>query len=672
MAGIKKGVPVPLPTVPCLSSLHCADALRCAHWPRRVPLAPARVSQPLQCRRSPGTRAAPSASTRAVPSPTQPPPLQHHLFDGREFRFLPTPPPPDDERTVCDACGEPAHGFVYHYSGGDKDLHPCCASLPRTITLHGGYAFKLCPSASRGCCALCGEKVRRKFWAYRWRNVNNGGPTSTRRRAGHGARLTIGVLAAAASFRQACRPWRPPFGMQNLAAGNARSGGTRDFGPVQAQHGTRFLGLGRHGPYVVPGLGCLLGPACWPSTARPRPARGLTARSARVIYKAPHLLPSQSQTLALSIFHFSPSRRTSSSPRLHLHLLSSSRLDDLDAWILAVAVLLPTLDGQIYAARILLPLSGNQIYAAGNSGRNPSHLGLGLWPGRRGASTTLTRGFLSSPPSSFSLTTTMTWVSLSCWEGSPADQSQTMSTAGREAGSGKKRSKAWLDFDEIFEYPNGKKAIVPPRHARSLPCRAAAQHGTKVPSGRVGLGRIGLGGPSRLAIAVAVTSRLAAHPPATSLPEKFLIWASFCRAVRLFPAPARAHGSPSLRPHLPVTSRLAVGEFLPRRPPLPRTTTPASPRAATRPSCWTTASKVHAQCGVFKLPPPTASMDYLLSALKNASLADLVALSGAHTIDKANCSAFGAVPAGGDDDMITKRVTETCSLLSGRQWRGVV
>ncbi|KAF8698445.1 hypothetical protein HU200_035185 [Digitaria exilis] len=36
---------------------------------------------------------------------------------------------------------------------------------------------------------------------------------------------------------------------------------TRDFDPVQTQHGTEALGPGRHGPYVGPGLGCLLGPA---------------------------------------------------------------------------------------------------------------------------------------------------------------------------------------------------------------------------------------------------------------------------------------------------------------------------------------------------------------------------------------------------------------------------
>ncbi|CAN6269858.1 unnamed protein product [Urochloa humidicola] len=66
---------------------------------------------------------------------------------------------------------------------------------------------------------------------------------------------------------------------------------------------------------------------------------------------------------------------------------------------------------------------------------------------------------------------------------------------------------------------------------------------------------------------------------------------------------------------------------------------------------------------VFKLPPPTATVDELLAAFTAAGLtdpADLVSLSGAHTVGKARCSSFGAIQ-GQADDMITKCVTETCS-----------
>ncbi|RLM66721.1 cationic peroxidase SPC4-like isoform X3 [Panicum miliaceum] len=66
---------------------------------------------------------------------------------------------------------------------------------------------------------------------------------------------------------------------------------------------------------------------------------------------------------------------------------------------------------------------------------------------------------------------------------------------------------------------------------------------------------------------------------------------------------------------------------------------------------------------VFKLPPPTATVDELLTAFKNAGLsdpADLVSLSGAHTVGKARCSSFGAVSGPAGDD-ITRCITETCS-----------
>ncbi|CAL4998537.1 unnamed protein product [Urochloa decumbens] len=104
-------------------------------------------------------------------------PLQHHLFPGRAFVFLPNPPPPVDE-TVCDACGDPALGFVYHCFEDDLDLHPCCTSLPPTVTatVQGEHVvLELCNKASRRHCAFCGEKGRRRrFWAYRWYNANDG------------------------------------------------------------------------------------------------------------------------------------------------------------------------------------------------------------------------------------------------------------------------------------------------------------------------------------------------------------------------------------------------------------------------------------------------------------------------------------------------------------------
>jgi peroxidase len=66
---------------------------------------------------------------------------------------------------------------------------------------------------------------------------------------------------------------------------------------------------------------------------------------------------------------------------------------------------------------------------------------------------------------------------------------------------------------------------------------------------------------------------------------------------------------------------------------------------------------------VFTLPPPTATVDELLTAFGSKNLsdpADLVALSGAHTVGKARCSSFGDVAGPATDD-VTRCVTATCS-----------
>jgi hypothetical protein len=87
-----------------------------------------------------------------------------------EFRFLqeaPSSPVQEEGRRVCDACGDPTRGFVYHSLEEGLDLHPCCASLPDRF-LHDGRDFDLHRRASRQC-ALCpdNEGQHRCFWAYR-------------------------------------------------------------------------------------------------------------------------------------------------------------------------------------------------------------------------------------------------------------------------------------------------------------------------------------------------------------------------------------------------------------------------------------------------------------------------------------------------------------------------
>ncbi|RLM61602.1 hypothetical protein C2845_PM14G10820 [Panicum miliaceum] len=91
------------------------------------------------------------------------PTIEHPLFGDLKFTFLVEPTPPVKD-TLCDACGDQAHGFVYHCSEKDVDLHPCCASLPYRI-LQDGRLFELRRKASRPC-GLCGGNGGR-FWAYR-------------------------------------------------------------------------------------------------------------------------------------------------------------------------------------------------------------------------------------------------------------------------------------------------------------------------------------------------------------------------------------------------------------------------------------------------------------------------------------------------------------------------
>ncbi|XP_062185205.1 cationic peroxidase SPC4-like [Phragmites australis] len=74
---------------------------------------------------------------------------------------------------------------------------------------------------------------------------------------------------------------------------------------------------------------------------------------------------------------------------------------------------------------------------------------------------------------------------------------------------------------------------------------------------------------------------------------------------------------------------------------------------------------------VFALPPPTSSVDELLGAFNSRNLsdpADLVALSGAHTVGKARCNSFTDRTNPPKDD-ISRCLSEFCSSGDGNRLR---
>lgn len=112
------------------------------------------------------------------------PTVTHRMFGGTTFVFLQEPPGGTStgirrRGRVCDACGDPVLGFVYHSFDEDLDLHPCCARLPESLLHADGRVFQLRrkPSSSSRPCGMCDadgarggrRRRRRDFWAYRSR-----------------------------------------------------------------------------------------------------------------------------------------------------------------------------------------------------------------------------------------------------------------------------------------------------------------------------------------------------------------------------------------------------------------------------------------------------------------------------------------------------------------------
>lgn len=105
--------------------------------------------------------------------------LQYALIQGRKFELRDEAPPgpperpprPADGRRLCDTCGDPVKGLVYHCSGANLDLHPCCASLhlqgaPKPITLIDGLAFDIGAPTKCSLCRTERGRRHREQWSY--------------------------------------------------------------------------------------------------------------------------------------------------------------------------------------------------------------------------------------------------------------------------------------------------------------------------------------------------------------------------------------------------------------------------------------------------------------------------------------------------------------------------
>uniref|UniRef100_A0A0E0LUM2 DC1 domain-containing protein n=1 Tax=Oryza punctata TaxID=4537 RepID=A0A0E0LUM2_ORYPU len=112
--------------------------------------------------------------------------LRHYdLFKGRTFKLLAEPPPGPPETPHpaggdgrwCDTCGDPIKGLVYHCSGANLDLHPCCASLDgaKTKITLDGVAFDIAEHRKCGLCSssrreegrhCCRLRHREQWWYY--------------------------------------------------------------------------------------------------------------------------------------------------------------------------------------------------------------------------------------------------------------------------------------------------------------------------------------------------------------------------------------------------------------------------------------------------------------------------------------------------------------------------
>jgi hypothetical protein len=94
--------------------------------------------------------------------------LEHPMFEGRALTFFQRRPAiPAGGCALCDVCGDPVLGFLYHNREHDVDIHPFCATLPERIGVEDDGVLNLTKAAGHSC-KVCGEVGRRgRYLSYR-------------------------------------------------------------------------------------------------------------------------------------------------------------------------------------------------------------------------------------------------------------------------------------------------------------------------------------------------------------------------------------------------------------------------------------------------------------------------------------------------------------------------
>ena len=103
-------------------------------------------------------------------SPTR---VEPSMFEGRALTLFQSRPAsannPGGVIPICDVCGDPVCGFLYHNREHDLDLHPMCAFLPKRVRVEE-HELELHQAAGHNC-GLCGKDgYLGKYMAYRFQD----------------------------------------------------------------------------------------------------------------------------------------------------------------------------------------------------------------------------------------------------------------------------------------------------------------------------------------------------------------------------------------------------------------------------------------------------------------------------------------------------------------------